>query len=76
MAEGEGFEPPEALPPQRFSRPSSLRSDVGARAECDGRTWVEHAHEGGECCQSKGNQLEDPPAEGQRAAQERLAQAK
>jgi hypothetical protein len=22
---------------------------------CDGRTWVEHAHEGGECCQSKGN---------------------
>lgn len=43
---------------------------------CDGRTWVEHAHEGGECCQPKGNKLEELPAEGQRAAQERLAQAK
>ena len=28
MAEGEGFEPPEALPPQRFSRPPSLPPEL------------------------------------------------
>jgi hypothetical protein len=42
---------------------------------CDGRTWSEHAAEGGGCCQSEGTQLEDLPAEGQRKAKERLAQA-
>jgi hypothetical protein len=42
---------------------------------CDGRTWAEHAHEGGECCQPEGTQMDGLPAEAQRAAQERLAQA-
>ncbi len=42
---------------------------------CDGRTWAEHTHEGGECCQPQGKQVEDLPPEGQRTAQERLAQA-
>jgi hypothetical protein len=42
---------------------------------CDGRTWAEHAHEGGECCQPQGTKVEDLPAEGQVAAEERLAQA-
>jgi hypothetical protein len=40
---------------------------------CDGRTWTEHAHESGECCQPQGKGIEDLPPEGQRAAQERLA---
>ena len=40
---------------------------------CDGRTWHEHTDQDGECCQPKGTQLEDLPAEGQRAAQERLS---
>jgi hypothetical protein len=42
---------------------------------CDGRTWTEHAAEGGECCQAEGTQIEDLPADGQRQARERLAQA-
>jgi hypothetical protein len=42
---------------------------------CDGRTWTEHAAEGGECCQPKGTQIEDLPESGQRDARERLAKA-
>jgi hypothetical protein len=42
---------------------------------CDGRTWEEHASEGGECCQSEGTKLEDLPPEGQRDARERLGQS-
>lgn len=42
---------------------------------CEGITWKEHASEGGGCCQEEGTQLEDLPPEGQRKAQERLAQA-
>jgi len=41
---------------------------------CDGRTWLEHAHDGGECCQPQGTQLSDLPAEGEAAARARLAQ--
>ena len=41
---------------------------------CDGRTWSEHIHEGGECCQPQGTSIEDLPPEGQRAARERLGQ--
>jgi hypothetical protein len=42
---------------------------------CDGRTWVEHAHESGQCCQPEGTQLEDLPADAQVDARERLAQS-
>lgn len=42
---------------------------------CDGRTWSEHASEGGQCCQPQGRQLSDLPADGQRKARERLAQS-
>ena len=42
---------------------------------CDGRTWKEHADEGGECCQSEGTQIEALPPDGQQKARERLAQA-
>lgn len=41
---------------------------------CDGRTWVEHAGQGGQCCQPRGKKIEQLPPEGQRKAQERLAQ--
>jgi hypothetical protein len=40
---------------------------------CDGRTWAEHASEGGECCQPKGTQLPDLPADAQEKARERLS---
>lgn len=39
---------------------------------CDGRTYKEHAHADGQCCQPKGKQVDDLPAEGQKAARERL----
>jgi hypothetical protein len=39
---------------------------------CDGRTWTEHAGEGGRCCQALGTKLEDLPVDGQRKARERL----
>ena len=42
---------------------------------CDGRTWTEHAHESGHCCQPEGKQLDELPAEGKKKAQERLAGA-
>ena len=42
---------------------------------CDGRTWTEHAHADGKCCQPENTQIDDLPAEGKRAAQERLAEA-
>jgi len=41
---------------------------------CDGRTWAEHAHNDGKCCQAEGKQINELPADGQRQAQERLAQ--
>jgi hypothetical protein len=42
---------------------------------CDGRTWTEHAAEGGKCCQPQGQQISDLPADGQRKARERMARA-
>lgn len=42
---------------------------------CDGRTWAEHASEDGRCCQPEGKMLDDLPAEGQRKARERMAEA-
>ncbi|MDP8969250.1 MAG: hypothetical protein M3N52_01830 [Actinomycetota bacterium] len=42
---------------------------------CDGRTWKEHAAEDGECCQPQGQGIDDLPAEGRQAAEERLEQA-
>lgn len=42
---------------------------------CDGRTWAEHAAEGGECCQPEGSDLAQLPAEGQEKARERVRQA-
>jgi hypothetical protein len=41
---------------------------------CDGRTWVEHASEDGDCCQSEGTQIEDLPQAGQEQAKARLAE--
>jgi len=42
---------------------------------CDGRTWAEHAAEGGECWQAQGTQLDELAPDGQQAARERLAEA-
>jgi hypothetical protein len=42
---------------------------------CDGRTWSEHAAEGGHCCQPEGKQIGDLPPEGKKKAQQRLATA-
>jgi hypothetical protein len=42
---------------------------------CDGRTWTEHAAEGGDCCQAENTQIEDLPPDGQEKARERLAEA-
>ncbi len=42
---------------------------------CDGRTYTEHAHESGHCCQPEGTGLTDLPEEGQRLARERLESA-
>jgi len=42
---------------------------------CDGRTWTEHAHEAGECCQSEGTELDQLPDEGRQKAEERMRQA-
>ena len=39
---------------------------------CDGRTWQEHAHADGECCQPQGTDVSDLPDEGRRRALERL----
>jgi hypothetical protein len=41
---------------------------------CDGRTWAEHAHEDGHCCQPEGTQLSELPDEAQEKAKERLSQ--
>ena len=42
---------------------------------CDGRTWTEHAHEDGQCCQPQGTKIEDLPPQGQQDARERLKEA-
>ena len=42
---------------------------------CDGRTWKEHAHADGECCQPQGKQIEDLPPAGQRKARGRLEES-
>lgn len=39
---------------------------------CDGRTWTEHAHADGECCQPQGQAIDQLPPEGQQKARERL----
>ena len=39
---------------------------------CDGRTWQEHLHDDGECCQPQGMDIAALPDEGQRKARERL----
>jgi len=38
---------------------------------CDGRTYKEHAHVDGECCQPQGTKIDDLSAQGQKAARER-----
>lgn len=42
---------------------------------CDGRTWKEHAAEDDHCCQPRSTAIADLPAEGQRAAQQRIDEA-
>lgn len=39
---------------------------------CDGRTWVEHAHADGQCCQPEGTQLDELPEGARKAAEKRL----
>ena len=41
---------------------------------CDGRTYKEHAHADGQCCQPKGTQIDELPEDGQKKAKERQAQ--
>jgi hypothetical protein len=44
---------------------------------CDGRTYLEHVHADGKCCQPEGTQLDDLPGKAQEAAKKRLrAEAK
>jgi len=52
------------------------QSDTSKGWCCDGRTWAEHAQEGGECCQPQGKRIHELPGDGQRKAQERLAQVR
>src|SRR2546422_11252630 len=52
------------------------QSDTSKGWCCDGRTWAEHAKEGGECCQPQGKRIHELPGDGQRKAQERLAQVR
>lgn len=40
---------------------------------CNGKTYIEHAHEDGKCCQPEGMGLEDLPEKGRKAAEERLS---
>jgi hypothetical protein len=40
---------------------------------CDGRTYKEHAHADGKCCQEKGTQIDHLPQEGEKTARERVA---
>jgi len=40
---------------------------------CDGRTYSEHAHADGKCCQPEGTQLEDLAPDARGKAEERLA---
>ena len=40
---------------------------------CDGRTYSEHAHADGHCCQPKGTTIDDLPDDAQRKARERIA---
>ena len=42
---------------------------------CDGRTYSEHAHADGQCCQPEGQKIEDLPEDGQKKAKERLEKA-
>jgi hypothetical protein len=42
---------------------------------CDGRTYSEHAHEDGHCCQPEGTRLEDLPDDAQQKAKERLSRS-
>ena len=42
---------------------------------CDGRTYTEHASEGGGCCQPANTQIDDLPDEGRQKAEERLSSA-
>jgi hypothetical protein len=39
---------------------------------CDGRTYKEHEHADGKCCQPKGTTVDELPEEGKKAALERL----
>jgi hypothetical protein len=39
---------------------------------CDGRTYKEHEHTDGKCCQPKGTTLDALPEDGRKAAQERM----
>lgn len=39
---------------------------------CNGKTYTEHAHEDGECCQPAGKQIEDLPPEAQSKAKDRV----
>ena len=42
---------------------------------CDGRTWIEHAGEGGQCCQPQGTDIEHLPPDGREKARRRLGEA-
>lgn len=39
---------------------------------CDGRTYLEHAHEDGKCCQPEGTHLDQLPDNAKEAAKKRL----
>lgn len=56
---------------ERRKAPAKAELDTSEGWCCDGRTYKEHAHADGQCCQPKGTQLEELPEEGQKKARER-----
>lgn len=43
---------------------------------CNGKTYIEHEHEEGKCCQPEGMRVQDLPENGRKKAEERLAKDK
>jgi hypothetical protein len=63
----------EAKPRAEEAKGSAAKAELDTSEGwcCDGRTYKEHAHADGKCCQPKGQQIEDLPPDGQEKARER-----
>jgi hypothetical protein len=62
------------------AKPAAEQKETAAKGEldtsegwcCDGRTYKEHAHADGQCCQPKDTSLDELPNEGKKAGEERI----